>query len=331
MNPVRLLRSTINLGKDDPELLRVNMSRLIGATFAPPEPWARSIFGFVKGHFAHHLECPSIQTVRDYFEAIDEIEVLEHVRDIQATPLYGRTDFAALLDNWTQEQLDIRVATVALEAKDIAIKGRTIKNGKNPVTQKGAKDALDFLAAETSNIVLGPGEQKSHGEFRRDARETWEDYLAAEADRGKSAGRFVGIEEIDVVCRGVKKGELWLHAGFPGELKTSLALTWAYNLVTRYRCNVLYVSLEMTRKQLLRLLHVMHSAHKRWGGRPTLDYRKVRDGELSADDKAFLQGCITDIETSPEYCALDIWCPDREVTLAEIKQYAEQMHRRKHR
>lgn len=330
MNPVlKLLRSTINLGKDDPDLLRINMSRLAAATFTPPEPWARSVFQFVKGHFNHHLECPSIQTVRDYFESIDDIEVLECIKDIQTTPLYGRTDFAALLDNWTQEQLNVRVATIALEAKDIAIKGRTVKNGRNSVTQKGARDALAFLAAETSGIVLGPGDLQSRGELRRDAPETWEDYLAAEADRHKAVGRFVGIEEIDTVCRGVKKGELWIHAAFPGELKTSLALTWSYNLATRYRTNVLYVSLEMTRRQILRALHVMHSASKRWGGRTTLDYRRVRDGELTREDKAVLKDCIDDLTTNPEYCSLDLWCPDHDVTVAEIRQHAEQMNRKK--
>jgi len=131
------------------------------------------------------------------------------------------------------------------------------------------------------------------------------------------------------VCHGLKRGEMWVHAAFAGELKTTFALNWAYNLVTRYRTNVFYVSLEMPYEQLRRIVAVMHSANGRFKamGKKPLDYRKVRDGELPAEDEPFLQEVLKDFDENPDYCRFEIWSPDRDVTIDDIRIEAELLHK----
>src|SRR5208283_336206 len=106
---------------------------------------------------------------------------------------------------------------------------------------------------------------------------------------------------------------------------TTFALNWCYNLVTRYRTNVLYFSLEMTYEQLRRQIMVMHSSNGRFKakGYKPLDYRKVRDGDLSPEDEAFLQMVIHDWESDPNFCSFEIRAPDRDMTIDDIRLETE--------
>jgi len=105
-------------------------------------------------------------------------------------------------------------------------------------------------------------------------------------------------------------------------------MTWAYSQVTRYKSNVLYCSFEMPYAQIRRLFFVMHSANTKWKalGHKPLDYRKVRDGELTSDEEAFLQKVIEDFTNNHDYCHLDIWCPDHDVNMDEVRLRAQQTH-----
>jgi replicative DNA helicase len=110
---------------------------------------------------------------------------------------------------------------------------------------------------------------------------------------------------------------------------TTFALNWCYNLVTRYRTNVLYFSLEMTYEQLRRQIMVMHSSNGRFKskGYKPLDYRKVRDGDLSPEDEAFLQVVIHDWESDPNICSFEIRVPDRDITIDDVRLETELAHK----
>jgi replicative DNA helicase len=110
---------------------------------------------------------------------------------------------------------------------------------------------------------------------------------------------------------------------------TTFALNWCYNLVTRYKTNVLYFSLEMTYEQVRKQIITLHSSNGRFKamGYKPLDYRKVRDGELSDEDEAFFQLVIKDWETDPNYCSFEIRCPDRDYTIDDIRLETELAHK----
>lgn len=157
----------------------------------------------------------------------------------------------------------------------------------------------------------------------------WKEYEQAKINKDKVWGKFSGLNEIDKVCHGIKKGELWVHAAFPGQLKTTLALNWCYNLVTRYKANVLYFSFEMPYEQIRLQVYVLHSANAKWKamGYKPLDYRKVRDGDLSPEDEAFYQKVIEDFTNNPDYCHFEIKSPDRDFTIDDIRLEAELTHK----
>jgi hypothetical protein len=100
---------------------------------------------------------------------------------------------------------------------------------------------------------------------------------------------------MDEALKGAKRGELWTHAAFTGGLKSTLAMNWHYNQSVYYRHSSVLFSLEMPYRQVRRILYAMHSSHGKFaevrrdlGVGKSLNYEKIRDGELSPEDKKFL-------------------------------------------
>ena len=165
---------------------------------------------------------------------------------------------------------------------------------------------------------------KREGNIRKDGQDVWDAYIESKTDKSKAYGKFTGLKVIDDLFQGAKKGDLHIHAGYASDGKTTMALNWAYNLVTKYRTNVFYASFEMKYKHLRTVLYVMHSANSKWEGRhPPLDYKKVRDGSLTPKEEAFFEEVIKDFTENPEYCDFHIWEPDHDVPMNEVRFKAE--------
>lgn len=330
--PKRLLRSVLDIdGVPSSENLRVNFRRLSESNFEWKDASDAAVYKFVLGYFQHHLDCPSMRVALDYFEEKNDIEVVERLKDIAAAEVYERSPFLHTLETLLESQNIVKASGVLKDAGDIITKGMTFGQGRKAVRKQGIRDAISFLADSLHPLVLEDNIAKTKGDLRADTQAGWEEYQYAKLNKDKSYGCFTGIDKIDRICHGHKKGNLWLHAAFTGELKSTFALNWGYNLVTRYRTNVLYVSVEMPYSQIRRQLYTLHTANKRWeiqGVKP-LEYRKVRDGELSPDQEVFYKTALDDFENNPEYCAFETWCPERDVTIADIRTYTEIYHKRR--
>ncbi len=322
-----LLRSIVDFdAKTSQENLTLNLQRLITSRYQWQRPDDQKLFDFVVDYFKHQLEVPQGATIKDYFERLKDIEVLERLSDVEATPVYIRTNFTHLLTTTLEDQNRIRAVGILKESQEIITKGLEIDGEK----KQGIRDGFQHFASKANDLIVPIQNAKTRGDVREDGQEVWNEYDIAKKNKDKAYGRFSGLENIDTVCHGQKKGELWIHAAYPGELKTSFAMNYCYNLVTRYRANVLYCSLEMPYSQLRRQSYVIHSANARWkldGYEQPLDYRKVRDGQLDEKDEGFYQNVIKDFTNNPGYCSFEVWAPDHEVTMDDIRLEAELLHK----
>lgn len=329
----RLLRSILDCdGKIGQENLAQNFQRLVGAHIEWQRPDDQKVFEYVLSYFQQRYEVPGIQTLRDYFNSVGgtgDIEVIERLKDIEAASSYVRTNFAHLLQSIMEEQNKIKCVALLKETQEIVTKGLDFKEGRDKTRKQGVREGVVHFTQKAFDLIQVDYSSRTRGEIRQDGRQMIEEYENAEVNKDKVWGRFTGLNEIDKVCHGAKPGELWVHAGFPGELKTGFACNWGYNLVTRYRSNVLYFSLEMPYEQLRRNIYVMHSAHAKWEaqGFKALDYRKVRDGELTPAEKEFYKKVVEDFSTNPDYCEFEIISPDRDMTIKDIKLEAELLHK----
>lgn len=328
----RLLRGVIDFedGKLSQDALAGNYHRLLDSKVEWVRPEDERIFLFIKGFFEHNLALPSSATVEDYFTRLDDVEVTERLGVIKEAQAHSWQNYHHLVRQLMDDQNRVKMVALLKETQEISTKGMVLKEGREKKRLQGVKDALLYFTERVHDLIPTDSTAKTRGNIRVDTKEAWNEYITAKHDKGKVWGKFTGIEEIDTVCHGLKRGEMWVHAAFAGELKTTFALNWAYNLVTRYRANVFYVSLEMPYEQIRRIVCVIHSANGKFKvqGKKPLDYRKVRDGELSPEEEAFYQEVLKDFDTDPDYCRFEVWSPDRDVTIDDIRIEAELMHKR---
>jgi replicative DNA helicase len=327
----RLLRNVIDFqdGRASKEALQVNYQRLQASTIEWAQPVDEKIFKFIREFFLNNFELPTAQTIEDFFTRSDDIEVTERLKDIKASETYVHRNYAHLLGQLVEDQNRIKMRALLKDAEEIVSKGRILQENKEKVRVQGVKDALLYLTRRAHDLIPVEVQSRTSGDLREDTAEAWQEYQTSKNERGTVWGAFAGINEIDKVCRGCKRGELWVHAAFVGELKTTFALNWAYNLITRYRTNVLYVSLEMPYKQIRRNIYAIHTSNKKWSaqGKKPLDLRQIRDGELTPEEEAFYQEALADFNTNTEYCRFEVWSPDNNVTIEDIRVKAELLHK----
>ncbi len=312
-----------------PEGLLFNFTRLKKSQLEWSRPDDQRIYKFVNDFFQNHLELPSSATVTDYFTRADDPEVTERLKDIQAAQSYNRTNFGHLLQTLLEDQNKVKLVALFKESQDIVTKGLDYKEGRETVRKQGVRDSIVHFTQRANELLIPEYNARVQGDIRLDGQELWDEYQQAKVNKDKVWGKFVGLNEIDKVCQGIKKGELWTHCAFPGELKTSFALNWAYNLVTRYRTNIVYWSLEMPYEQVRRNVIAIHSANLKWlhRGYKPLDYRKIRDGELNAEEEVFYKILLEDWQNCRDYCHFEIMAPAKEMTIEDIKLDTELLHR----
>ncbi len=330
-----LLRGVIDFGDSlvTDEQFAVNYKRLASSRYKFYNPDEASIWTIASGSWRQFGQQPNFQVLRHYFEGNNETTTVEKLLDIQAVPPLVRTHYEAALAQLVEAQTRDTFNTLIQDTAEIAGSRTGVAKGKGPnkVVYQGRADALRYLNKLGYDLIAEEDGAQSAFDLTT-PEETQAEAIAYDIAKtgGGTYGKFTGLEQIDKVCRGIKPGELWVHAGFAGQLKTTFATNWAYNTVTRYRGNVLYVSLEMTGEHLRKLVSVMHTTNGafRAEGYRALDYRKVRDGELDTpEDEAFFNKALKDFAENPEYHRFHVWVPKEAVTIRDIRAYAEQLSR----
>lgn len=328
----RLLRSIIDhQGAITQQNLVFNFTKLMNSKIDWNTPVDERIYNFIYQYFNTQLEMPALRTVKDYFERLQDLEVTERLKDVESAEWYVRSNFSHLLTTTLEKQNEHKAVGLLKETQDIMLRGIEIDGER----KFGIKDAFMHMMSKANDLMTPNFNAKFRGNVRADGEDMAKEYLNAKNNKNKVWGRFTGIEEIDRACRGAKRGELWVHGAFPGELKTTFALNWCYNLVTFFNTNVLYLSLEMPYEQVRRGIYTLHAANRKWitqGLQPPdykgLDYRAIRDGELTPEqEKFYLEHVIPDFNTNPNYCNFEVLNPDRELTMDAIRMEAELLNK----
>jgi len=327
----RLLRSVIDIqGTIQPENLAHNYLRLRDSKIDWQRPDDLRVYQYIQNYFQARLEMPAIETVRDYFGRANDIECLERLKDIEAAAYYIRTNFAHLLQTLLEDQNKVKALALLKESHDIISKGLEVQDevGKKERKQ-GVRDGVAHFTSRAMNLIIPEYNARTSGDITRDAKDMWDEYQSAKANKGKAYGKLTGIDSFDTICHGLKRGELHVHAAFPGHLKTTFAVNWCYNLITHYKTNVVYWSLEMPYEQVRRNFAAIHSSADKWKalGYKPLDYRKIRDGELNEAEEAFYKLVLEDWENNPDHYHCHIMCPDHDVNIEEMRLETELLHK----
>lgn len=309
------------------------------------------IWTFIKDFFSRHTHVPTLQTIRTHFARIKEMEVVDRVETVANFPALTRGDFVRHLEEKAEDRRSRLVLENLKTSAKIVETGLEIRDGKKKTFLKGAVDACRFFNDMSHSIVAPTLGAKLSGDLIADTAGFKEHYERVEADPQYGVGCHSGLEQMDKVLNGARKGELWVHAGFTGSMKSSTALHWAYVQAIYFHNNVFYCSLEMPYIQCRNIIHTMHSYHEKFRAQrikygvqvPSkkqddgtwlhydrgLDYEKIKNGKLEAHEKKFLYEVVErDLEDREinEYGAIHLECsdPDKtDYTVLDLRTKAE--------
>jgi len=335
---IRIIRSLLDVRNDagEPTLtheeILENFNRVVRINLKSANAQEKEVYDFVLKHLYQWTEAPALKFVQNHFQDKGEPDIAQFVGNIPGIDPLTASSFEATCHQVFRLQQE-REATILLgSAQKILTVGLEIREGRQKKTLKGMNDAMEYLYSGVAGLLVSEGGQELAGDSIASGGAVVAHYHAAKADPNKGVGKLSGIEEIDLVCRGGKPGELWTHAAFTGELKTTFALNWAYRTAVFYRHHVIYYSLEMPKLQLDRIIFVMHSGHPKFRamGFQPLDYRRLRDGELTPKEESFMHIVKEDLiqgAESGEYGMLWIERPVEAVRITDIQRTAEAFHR----
>ncbi len=331
-----LLRGIIDFGSGlSQEAMAANFQRLrdSGYKWADDQPADEKLYRFVTEFFQRELDIPTAKVMADFFQRKDDIETFERLKDVkEATPFDG-ANYKFVLDQELTSQRIAWLVGTAKEVIEIAHKGKTFGEGRHKKRLHGIKDALAHLDEADLYGTMLPDDIRPivRASLQAETEGAWDDY---QAGKGKALGLYSGFGPFDSAVRGLRRGQIWIHAAYTSQMKTTLAQNVAYNASTRYRRNVVYVSLEMTREELRDSMLVMHSAHPRFGGRPPLDYLQIRNSELNSEGEDFYREVLDDYTNGgtpegerPEYCRVELVTVTEGMTMESLRQELERIDR----
>lgn len=335
----KILRSVINcggkIGVDDLQrnLFHLAESKLI---FVADED--QSIWDWVIEYTRTYTEPPTMNSVRDYFERENKLEVMDRLEEVEAVnKTYTHSDFENLVRTALREQNERQTSFLLKDAGHILTSGMPVGTGREKKDYKGYKDAIRYIMERADKLLMTDTGQVFRSDITKDSEDVMKSFENTLSNAHNAWGRGTGLDPIDTTCRGIKPGELWIHAAFTGELKSTFALNWAYKTAMIFKYNVYYYSLEMPVEQIRLILYVMHSNHpkfRRQGYEP-LDYRVIRDGVSSDNQKItqkdidFFKLVVQDFEqgAGTEYGSIIVECPDEAATtMSMVKSRIELAH-----
>jgi len=310
-----LLRSCFLVSpSDDEELFQRNYLALLASDLGFETPEDDLLWMFIKDFFQQHMHVPSLATIRAHFERIKEMEVVDRVETVANFNPLTRGDFVRHLEEKAEDRRSRLILEYAKTMVKIVETGIEVRDGKNKTFLKGAVDACRYFSDLSHGILAPTLGARMSGDLLADTVGFKEHYERVEADPEYGIGLFSGLEQMDKVIAGAKKGELWIHAGFTGAMKSSLALHWAYVQAIYFKHTVFYCSLEMPLIQCRNIVHTMHSFHEKFredrirlgiqapSKKQTdgtvfhydrgLDYEKIKNGKLSPNEKVFLMEVV---------------------------------------
>ena len=291
-----LLRSTFcDHPSDDATLFLRNAQALRDSGLGFDIPEDSVIWTYIQDFIGQHHHVPDSATIRGHFDRTAQVPVLDRLDVICIETPRSQGNFIRLLETKVEDRRIRVVSEMLSEAARIVSTGIKVKEGREEKILRGPAHAVRYFMDRSHEVITPVSGERLSGDVTSDGESFLAEYERVENDPLAGIGQFVGIEQMDVALKGAKRGELWTHAAFTGGLKSTLALNWHYNQAVYYRHSSVLFSLEMPYRQVRRILYAMHSAHDKFtdvrqglGVGSCLDYEKIRDGELSLEEKQFL-------------------------------------------
>lgn len=100
------------------------------------------------------------------------------------------------------------------------------------------------------------------------------------------------IKEVDDYVKGLPYGFVMTIAGYVGQYKSLLATNIAYNNTKKLGYHIAYISLEVTKDEMLYNLYCRHSFEPKFDKYPVIPHGRIRDLELTPEEEDYLLNVV---------------------------------------
>lgn len=231
----KILRSVLNVNDTiPPKDLSKNLWTLSDVELEFINPEDSDIWEYVRDYAHTYTQAPSVNSLRDYFEKQKNYEVLDRIEEVAAfATTYKKSDFENLIRSALKEQNERLTSFLLKDASNILTSGMTVGTGRQKQDYRGHSDALRYIMERADKVMMSDSGAVFRSDITKDAEDVRKGFANTLSNVANAWGRGTGLNEIDATCRGIKPGELWIHAAYTGELKCVQESCQLFNHTTK--------------------------------------------------------------------------------------------------
>jgi len=316
-----VIRSICWSDTSEKEAAKKNLMNLTSERLMSLTDTEQVVLTHILDFYERSQEAPQLNTVHRHFESANAAEETVLLEESLSATFYQDASFTERVEQEVEEQSTNALRRVLRDANEIATKGMKI----NGAVIKGNDSAVEFvLGAAQVKPPLTTGVSIS----LKDNRDYLDKlYTERKNNPDKAYGALTGYGLIDAAAAGIKKKELYIHAGFGGHLKSTLMLNMMLNASVDGGWNLILFSSEMPAAEIKLLLIAIHSAHPQFNGvgRPLRSFQLLL-GASSDEEEKFFKIVADDLLTNSNYGSLRIIDSGEFISFSSIKQRTIREH-----
>lgn len=262
-------------------------------------------------------EAPALRLVYDYFETANRPEVVSLLEEVTSEPFYIGASFTAHFDVVVESQAQEELSRVLKEASKISLQGVTTHG----VVTKGVDAAIAHLFASARGTPRDD-KDKVPNSLKAATAALKQLYTNRKNNPHNTYGVMTGYGLFDSSTGGIRKKQLYLHAGYGGHLKSTMMLNMIVNAAVDGGWNPLLFSSEMPQEDLMYALVAIHSANPKFATvHPPLRQFAVLLGQMTQAEEDFYDLVSDDLVNNPNHGCIRI------VDAAEFTSFGSIMQR----
>ena len=298
---------------------RVLKDRLLNLGIAEKE-----VLDFCLEFLQTNGEAPQFAIVADYFESSQQLAVLTCLEDVVEETFYESASFEALWEQEVEKQATEHLVNTCRTAVKVAVTGADIEGKK----VKGVNEAATYILTEARGKPEDP-KGRMPSSLRESASQLTDLYKRRKNNPSQTYGIPTGYGLYDASTAGIRKKQLYLHAGFGGHLKSTHMMNMMVNAAVDGGWNPVLFTSEMPADDVKQMLIAIHSGNPIFTGvgMPLSAFRLLLGG-LSAEEETFYEKVKEDLTTNSDYGDIRIIDSSRFDTLGSVFQITQQEHQR---
>lgn len=293
----KVVRSLVWLKPEEKAEATVNFKVVMPERFLNLRKVERTVLDYMFDFYQRQTEAPQFDNVFDYFESVPDPEAIVFLEEAAILSPYYTGSFIDLVEQEVEDQAAGNLAQMCKNAIKIASTGLQIGKG----TVKGTNEAVAYIFSEAKGKPSS-GDDRMAASLAKSSDELTKLYQERKANPHQTYGVLTGYGLFDRSTAGVRKKQLYLHAGFGGHLKTTHMLNMVINAAVDGGWNPMVFTSEMPAEDLKMLLVAIHSANPKFtqDGRPLPAFRLLL-GAMSNEEEAFFELVKDDLVSNKQH------------------------------